>query len=177
MKTYQQVRDVIEHTRSVHRQLSRYYQALEQQVDKERVKLLLHYLSGHERNLEDALANYQGEVAQVVLDDYLQYLPAKNDEFSIADTSLQDTTIKNTPSKNTISEDITSEHTVIKRDMSVADVVSLALKYDDYLIDLYRDLSERGDQPQVRALFRNLLQLETQARHQMARGAVEAEDF
>jgi hypothetical protein len=156
MKTYQQVRDVIEHTRSFHRQLSDYYQALEEKADKQRVKLFLNYLSGHEQNLENALANYEGEVSKDILDDYLQYLPAKDDERT---------------------DELAIEETAIERDMSVADVVSLALKYDDYLINLYQDLSERADQPKVKEHFRNLLLLETEARHQMARGAVEAEDF
>lgn len=41
MKTYQQVRDGIDHTRSFHRQLSNVYPASGKQAEKQRVKLLL----------------------------------------------------------------------------------------------------------------------------------------
>lgn len=153
MKTYQQVRDVIDHTRSFHSQLSSFYRSLEEQAENQRVKLLLNYLSGHESDMEDALKNYEEEVSKTILDDYLQYLPEKDDDQPPI------------------------EQASVKHDMSVSDVMSMALRYDDYLIRLYQDLSQRADQPKVKELFRSLLQMEEEARQQMARGAGEAEDF
>jgi len=69
-------------------------------------------LSYHESGLENTLAKYEDAVAQVVLDDYLQYLPEKDSVPCI-------------------------EERLIKRDMPVADAISLVLTYDNYLIRLY----------------------------------------
>lgn len=152
MPTFEQTRDVLDHARSFHHQVAELYQRLEDRVEKERVQMLLDYLQRHEKHLEQSLADYEDEASKWILDAWFQY------------------TLEEDPS------DLLSS-VEIREDMSVDDVVRLALRLDDYLIDLYRNMAERADLPEVREVFANLLELEQQDEHQIARNALRLDEM
>nr|MBS0019122.1 hypothetical protein [Gammaproteobacteria bacterium] len=152
MRTFERTRDVLDHARSFHHQVGALYQRLENQAEKERVQMLLDYLGRHERHLEKSLADYEEEASKRIMDTWFQY------------------TLEEDPS------DLLSE-VQIKGDMSVDDVVRLALRLDDYLIDLYKNMAENTDIPEVKEMFTNLLELEQQEEHQIARNALRLDEM
>ncbi len=152
MKTFERTRDVLDHARSFHHQVGELYQRLENRAEKERVQMLLDYLRRHERHLEESLADYEEDASKRILDTWFQY------------------TLEEDPS-NLLSE------VEIKADMAVNDVVRLALRLDDYLIDLYRSMVDNTDISEVKEIFTNLLELEQQDEHQLARNALRLDEM
>ena len=152
MKTFERTRDVLDHARSFHQQVSELYQRLEDRAEKERVQMLLDYLRRHEKHLEQSLSDYEKEASKRILDTWFQY------------------TLEEDPS------DLLSE-VEVREDMAVDDVVRLALRLDDYLIDLYRNMADNADIPEVKEVFTNLLELEQQDEHQLARNALRLDEM
>jgi rubrerythrin len=152
LKAFERTRDVLEHARVFHKQLSELYHQLEGKAERERVRMLLDYLSRHEKHLDESLASYEEEASRMVLDTWFQYTPE-------ADTSQLLAQIKLQPG------------------MSVSDVVRVALRLDDYLVDLYRSMAEHSDIPEVREVFTNLLDMERQEKHQAARNALRLDEM
>ena len=54
---FETTKDVLDHARDFHRQLSDHYAQLRDKAERERVKMLLDYLSRHEKHL-DILDNF-----------------------------------------------------------------------------------------------------------------------
>lgn len=153
MKTFQQARDVVDHTRNFHHQLSEFYEKLKRETERERVKMLLDYLSRHEKHLEETLAQYEDDVSEKILDAWFQYVPEEEDQ------------------------DLSPEKLHVKPDMSVEDVIRMALQLDDYLVKLYEGMVERANFPEVREAFLNLLELEKQEQHQVSKNALSMTDI
>lgn len=152
MKTFEQTRDVLDHARSFHHQVAELYHALEDTAEQGRVKMLLDYLQRHEKHLEQSLADYEGEASKRILDTWFQYALEEDPADFLSEVE-------------------------VKKNMSVEDVVRLALRLDDYLIDLYRHMVAHSDIPEVKEVFANLLELEQQDEHQIARNALGIDDM
>lgn len=56
---FEQARDVIDHARAFHRQLGERLRRMGDASEKERVRLLLSYLSRHEEHLGETLEQYE----------------------------------------------------------------------------------------------------------------------
>jgi rubrerythrin len=148
MDTFKQVRDVFAFSHRAHQQISEYYARLADQAERRRVEMLLDYLSRHEANQQACLQRYAADVSNALLNAWLQYVP---ETFPFAD--LPDT--------------------IAAPDMSVADVVEMALRLDDALIEFYGELAENADALEVRELFENLRQIEVSAEVSLKREAAE----
>ena len=61
--------------------------------------------------------------------------------------------------------------------MNVDDVVAMALKLDDYFIDLYKDMSQNAASADVKAVFENLVVMEEKEKIRTARTAIEMNDM
>jgi len=71
----QTVKEIITRIRGLHSQLGWLYESMGDVADKERVKMLLRYVSRHECNLEQALGQYQQQAAKAVLDTWYKVAP------------------------------------------------------------------------------------------------------
>ncbi len=147
MKTYTQTRDVLEHVRNYHKLLSEFYQHLEDKAEKQRVKLLLDYLSRHEKHFDECLAVYNENASKMVMNTWYQYTPQIDPSELLEEVAL-------TP------------------EMSVDDVIRVALRLDNYLIDLYQMMAENAEIPEVREVFMNLLGMEQQEKREQAKNAL-----
>jgi rubrerythrin len=145
------VRDIITQIRSMHRQLGNLYQTMGDAAARERVKLLLYYVSRHERNLEEALSQYQQQAKKGVLDTW--YKSAAGDPVA----EFMDP-VRITP------------------DMSTDAVVQTVLEADQKLVDQFRRLAENGPSEDVRELFQKLIAIEEREEHLLVRDAAELED-
>lgn len=147
---YERTRDILNHARKFHSRLQAWYEGLSGQAEKHRVKLLLAYLSRHEERLSEHLARYETHAAQEVLDTWFQYVPEE-------DTMQRFRAIELTP------------------DMTVNQVVTAALKLDQYLVDLFREGARRTMSSEVREILNSLLELEEEEQLRLKRTALDVE--
>ncbi|MGK2912959.1 MAG: hypothetical protein ACSLE5_00620 [Porticoccaceae bacterium] len=125
---------------------------MEQLATSERAQLLLVYLSRHERQLADALANYEVDIAQGMMNTWLQYTPD-------------------------LEPQVLAE-TVRAVDLNQVDgIVKAALGVDDYLVDLYQEMVDGAELESLKAVFSGLLKLEESERRQIAKNALRLSDW
>ena len=146
------VKDIIMRVRGLHNQLSWFYEAMGDGASKQRVKLLLQYVSRHERNLETALRQYQEQANQSVLNTWYKASPGNEIAKDISD-------LKITP------------------EMTTEEVISLVLAADRKLVNQFRQLSENAASEDVRELFQKLIAIEEREEHQLVRDSEELEDI
>jgi rubrerythrin len=136
-ETYTRVQNVIENSRTVHHQLRQYYKMLEDKSHEERIRMLLEYLSRHERHLEDVLDRFGQQITRHILDMRVQYVPEP------ADTEISQQALTVTP------------------EMSLENVFKTALQMEDYLIQTYASIAGQTAYPEVRETFEDLIRMET----------------
>ena len=147
-----QTRDVLEYVRKFHKKLSQLYHNLGDHTDKERLKMLLDYLSRHEEHIGACVGEYEASASKRILDCWLQCAP----DMEMAD--------------------IAKEMEEVSR-MSVDDVIGLAVKWDDFLIDLYNQAAESAESKHAKDIFKKLLEMEDQEKHQLVRQAIRLNDI
>lgn len=129
----ERVLDIIDHVRNFYSQLSKYYDELGVVADRERVKILLDYLSAFEKRHEQALAEYE----------------------HIAPHDVVDTWFKCGVDK-AINECL--EPSKLTSDMDIDTVLREALRLDQCLSDLYQEVIDRAQTDRIREVFTNLLE-------------------
>jgi len=149
---FKTVKDVVDHSRLLHKQISEHYHKLSEETSQARVSMLLEYLKRHEDHLEQTLCKFEQDKSQKVLESWFQYAP--------------DQDIKDVLSGLNINED-----------MSTDDVVEMALKLDDYFIDLYQDMVNSSTSTPVKEVFQNLLDMEEHEKIQLAKTALQINDM
>ncbi|MCE9616703.1 MAG: hypothetical protein K8T26_20705 [Lentisphaerae bacterium] len=144
------IRQLLDHARDFHHQLSAYCTQLGDQAEQMRVRMLLDYLRQHEDHLESCLASYEANADRKVLDYCMKFSPA-----DVGTKCFKDLTVK--------------------PGMSVADVMDAVLQVDECLLRYYRQIAEEATAPEVRELFSQLAKLEQSEERLMARRTIEAE--
>ncbi len=151
-RSFEQVKDVLDYSKQLHAQIRQYYDALSEQSVQRRVKMLLDYLSRHEKNMEQSLDVYEQEAKGSVLDVWLQYAPSTDIEGVL-------------------------KRCVIKPSMSVDEVIKIALEFDDALVELYKEVVREVDDDRVKAAFKNLIEMENQEKFTLVRSAIQLDDM
>ena len=149
---YQTVKDVVDHSRQLHQDISGLYAKHSEDQTQVRVGMLLEYLKRHEDNLEQSLDQFESDKSQKVLDSWLQYTP---------DQDVSDVLVGLT----------ISDH------MSTDQVVDMALKLDDFFIELYQEIIDHSASSSVKVVFQNLLDMEQQEKISMAKTALQLNDM
>ena len=114
--------------------------------------MLLDYLSRHERNRELALERFEEGSRQGLLNVWMQYAPPSHVEDLLRDCA-------------------------IRPDMSVDDVVRIAMAFDNALIELYGGTAEIVEDPHAKEVFVNLVEMEKQEKQRFIRDAEWMEDL
>ena len=149
---YKKTRDILDRARAFHNNISKHYHTLSVAAEREKVKMLLEYLSRHEKNLAKSLEDFEEEASREILENWFKFTP----ELSITEC-IED--IEITPS------------------MSVDDVIRLALCYDNRLVDLYREAARISPSEEVRDVFNNLLDMEKEEELILMRDALEIKEL
>jgi rubrerythrin len=131
--SYGQVRDVLNTVVEFHRRLREFYSQLAEQTNQERVRILLDYMSRHERGFEQALAEYDQERTQKLLDMWMQYTPEER--------------VLELPKPEKL-----------RHDMTVDEVVNAALRLDDELVRFYSQAARLAQTEEIRDLFTRLVE-------------------
>lgn len=131
---FEQMRDVLAHATRFHRQVSDFYRQAHDKSGRERVKMLLDYMSDRESELADALDTFVAEASPEVLDTWFQF----------------------TDDEHTLRPECPSLE--LPPDMSIDDVLQLAKRFHECLTRLYGELAEAAESEHVRDVFQNLLE-------------------
>ncbi|MEH6448817.1 MAG: hypothetical protein V7765_09120 [Oleispira sp.] len=150
--SFKTVRDVLQLSQDIHSNAAILYEQLREQTQRERIDMMLKFLSRHEEALALTLAKVQGEMSERILDEWHQ-----TELMSIA----------------TVLDGCKQCHP----DISLEELVDLALKVDDALISLYRHMASEASTDAARQLFNNLVVLEENEKIKTARAALSANDW
>lgn len=145
-------RDLLELAAELHGGLARYYERLSGDASKEKVRLLLDYLARHEQQLADAVKRYEQEAPDAV----------RNAWFS---QEVDMEFVKCIPPAKPVAE------------MSVDEVIDLALQLDDCISGLYQMIAMQSELPAVREAFSNLVARERQEKMRMVRQAMQLNEM
>lgn len=151
---FETTKDVLAHAREFHTQLSDFFNLLSRKSKKQRVKLLLDYMSEHEKYLEETMSRYEEEVSAKILNTWFQYPPPKELLETCREVSINKTD-----------------------DLSVDDVIEMAVKLNQCLIDLYKEMIKNSETEQIRDVFTNLMEMEKRQELELVRDAQEWKDL
>lgn len=126
--TYQQVRDVVKLLRQSHQQLRDALEEPRARSGDSRTRLMLEALRREEQELQIALARYDAEGQESLLNTWLQYVP--DEELRQVQEAIEFTP-----------------------DMGAEDVVLHKLAYDQALLELLRQLCDETSVPRVQEFF------------------------
>lgn len=143
----EQTRDILEHARQFHRQVSEFYDQLRSQAEKERLKMLLDYMIRHENNMVKALEDFERSAPKHLLGAC----------FKVG--------LKFRPCCDVVRE------LNISSDMSVDEVIEMGLEFNDCLIEVYADRAENAPDERVRGVFQNLIGLAQKEKRLLSRDA------
>ena len=147
-----QVRDLLEQAAQFHGRMAEFYHGLSDRAPKERVKLLLDYMSTHEKNLHDSLEDFDEEASEGVMDTWV-------------DRDHCDRIVH------------ACENLPAAPELSIDGVTTLAMRVDETLIGFYDELARKAEGEDVRTVFRNLVAQEQAELRRLARDALMVGDF
>jgi len=148
----QSVREILGEVAAFHRRLSDLYRRNADQEGRERLRMLLFYLSRHEAHLGEALARFQSGGGRVVLE---MWVPMKTIEHVIEEL----------------------RGVQIAPGLEVETLIGRALDFDNKVIAFYHLLAEKAPDNAVRQLFQTLIRLEQRAETVLARDTEELSDL
>jgi hypothetical protein len=143
---FEQVKDILDYGIEIHSQLRGLYARLSAESEHTRVKMLLDYLSRHERIRSDVMQRYGAGPNGQSLNVWLQYAPGRDIEKMLREC-------------------------VIRPDMGVDDVIQTALAFDSALIEIYQQVSMAAQDTHAKALLDDLVAMEEQERQRFVRDA------
>ncbi|HYE33830.1 hypothetical protein [Methylocaldum sp.] len=152
MHNFEQVKDVLDYGIQLHSELTELYDSLNQQNDQARVKMLLDYLSRHEKNREQAMQRFEDGSRKSILNFWLQYSPGSNVEQLLRDAA-------------------------VRPDISVDDVIKIAMAFDNAMIEIYKGAATIVEDPHAKEVFTNLAEMEEQEKHRFIRDAEWMDDL
>ncbi len=150
--SYSTVKDVLDYSRRLHEHARNLYLQMRDQTQRERVDMMLSLLAAHEETLAEAMTNMQEHTSQKVLQEWHQFEPGSISE-----------ALRN----------VRELHT----DLSVDELVQVALHIDDYLIGLYRQMLSETTSAESRQMFESLIRLEETEKMRTVRAALSAHDW
>ena len=145
---YKRTKDLLDRARLFHKRLGELYKRLETVSKQEQVKMLLDYMSRHEKHLTESLSKYEEEASRRVMDYWYKYTP-----------------------NNKSCENL--ENIELRPDMTIDDVISLAMRMDECLVELYRSVAENAESEEVKEIFNSLLEMEKQEKVELLRNALD----
>lgn len=146
----QTAKDVIEQTKAFHKRLGTFYKELSDKADKERVKLLLEYMSRHHDSLASVMDEYEAEVSEHILNTWFMYVRKECDFSPFFDAELSP-------------------------DMTTQEVMALSVDLDRCLLETYEAMIQNDIPDDVSEFFQGLLDMEKREKIKMAKNALRIE--
>lgn len=140
------VKDFLDYSRELHREIQACYDTLNAHAEQPRIKMLLDYLSRHERNMEENLHRFEDSTRKEILNMWLEHVPRLNIQEIIGQCQ-------------------------IREGMSLEEIVEAALALDAAMLGLYRDVAGHAKDARVKAVFENIVHMEENTANQTLRDA------
>nr|WP_136250853.1 hypothetical protein [Ningiella ruwaisensis] len=134
---FESARDALKHAQTFHQQLSQFYKHLTSRVLDEKSKQLLEYIANQEHALAGLFKEYERETPIGVLDTWFQY--------------ANDAEILRLPVFAEMHTNINSE-----------EILTLSCQLSNELVQLYKQVEEQVEEPQVQDIFANLADMQLQ---------------
>ncbi|WP_051677151.1 ferritin family protein [Maridesulfovibrio frigidus] len=150
MTNVQTAKDVIEQTKAFHKKLGDFYQNLADKVEKERVKILLEYMSRHHDHIAIIIDEYESSAAENILSTWFMFVHKECDLSPFFDAN-------------------------IGPDMTAQQVIKVAVDLDKCLLDTYEGLLQNDIADDVREVFQSLLEMEKLEKIKLAKNALKIE--
>ena len=147
-----QVKEFVSFGKNLHAEVHKLYEKLNEREPRERVRMLLDFLSRHEQHMQEALARFEKSSRSGILEAWLEYSPGLD-----VDEAMRKCAMPDHPGTD--------------------DLVKIALEFDDTLVRLYREVAEKVHDQKTKELFVNLLHLEEQEKIQITRAAMSLWDM
>jgi len=135
MERYKKAIDFIEFVRSLHTDFKNYFEKIIDEINQEKIRMVLGYLAEHENRMVETLNYYKEGLGKGIEDTWYQFIDL--------------------PDKPSCLKNLTFD-----KDMSMDDVLELVSKVDNCLINLYKKLSEISVSEETQKVFENLAELE-----------------
>lgn len=132
---FETMRDVLDYAKKFHHDLAAFYAGLEQKTDKEKIRILLNYMSRHEEHLTECLNEYEADTTERMLSVWFKYTPE-------------------------MPQCRCFEQVRFSSDMTVDEIVDAAKRIDECFLQLYRQMAEKAPTPETKDLFNKLLEME-----------------
>lgn len=152
MSIMEQTSYVFHLAENIHTHLSKIYRNIKNQTERERLKMLLDYMSHQEVLMKSCIEEYEKCLSQKILNTWFQYAPK---EIEINYSRLLNISV------NT----------------DIDEIISLALEIDDKMIEMYEDMSRNSDCESVKEAFSNLKEMERQNKKNLVRSYMRLEDI
>lgn len=145
---FPKLHDILDYVVKTHQQMSQLYQNLSHKAEQKKVKLLLDYLVEHEKAISSNLLEIEEHTPSQVLNLWYQEL-------------TRDPLFRQYHEKD------------YGKDISLNDVIQIALELDDRLIDLYQLLASHTKSNKAKETLNNLLYMEKQRKKQFMFNALQ----
>lgn len=148
--TIETIKDILDWTRDLHRELADVYRANSDASKDERTKMLLRYVADHEMRLADAVAHHE-----------------KDPSVQLIDTWVQDYV-----QKNPFMQGMMGAFKLAG--MNYDQILTPTVQAHQHLIGLYEELAENAKTDRLKELFENMQSLE---QHELMRMVHTTERF
>jgi hypothetical protein len=146
MQTYQTVADIIDFIETYHRQLKDFYRDHRDSTDSERLKMLLSYISRHEKNIQNVMNHIKKKDQDIILKTWVQFVP--------------------------FTETILPRNQLTDPDPDLDSVVQQVFELDNNLIEFYNKMIHHsGIGEPVKEFFQHLTTLEEKEKTKVAEAA------
>ena len=146
MQNFEQVKDVIEYSKTIHDRLRKFYWSLKEKERPEREKMLLDYLIEKQVQISEVLSSFEAVNEQSILNNWMQFTP-KVDIHQLFDDRLP------------------------QAEISFEEIVQLADLYNHTFVEFYKEAANESELPEVRMIFDNLANMALQSNRQQNNAA------
>lgn len=148
----EQTRKMLGRAKRFYSEICDFYEALAKETSSERVRMLLHYMAGHQKYLEEKINEFEKGASQTAMDTWYQAVPDDHLFKFLKE-------LKKTPN------------------MNIDQVVELGLKANKEITDFYRHLAENSELEAAKEIFSSLLMKQEEESHNLVRDAHELNDL
>ena len=148
---YEQVKDLVRKLARFHGEISSKFETMESSCRREKVKMLLDYMTEHEKKLETGLLEFEKTADPALMKTYFSFTPDRKRWEALQAMQLAE-------------------------DASFRDAVDLVLEADQLLLDLLQEIVCNTETEDVHRLFQSLLENARKQRNKFVRDALMLEE-
>ena len=150
---YKTVKDILDWTAELHRQLGQMAEQVDDAPDRDRLKLVTDYLADHEAKLKQAILDFEKDTPEGVLSTWFDRAP----DFEMPD--------------------LAAEAEALASADDIEQAVSRVVEFHEQVVGIYNNLAEQTNNEKIRELFESLASLEEHDKLRLVRNAHHLRDM